>query len=115
MNTPTLTISPVQQEDEDEYYCVASNDIRDESKTAVVAVLSKNTGTTMTCLCSNTCISLFIGKLEGSNDGNNCGSQTIIIAILSVLLVVAVVCVVGLVIWIVQLYKAHAQAKSKEK
>ena len=25
MNTSTLTISPVQQEDEDEYYCVASN------------------------------------------------------------------------------------------
>ena len=25
VNTPTLTISPVQQEDEDEYYCVASN------------------------------------------------------------------------------------------
>ena len=45
VNTPTLTISPVQQEDEDEYYCVASNDIRDESKTAVVAVLSKNIGT----------------------------------------------------------------------
>ena len=50
MNTPTLTISPVQQEDEDEYYCVASNDVRDESKTAIVAVLSKNTGTAMTCL-----------------------------------------------------------------
>ena len=25
VNTSTLTISPVQQEDEDEYYCVASN------------------------------------------------------------------------------------------
>ena len=25
VNTPTLTISPFQQEDEDEYYCVASN------------------------------------------------------------------------------------------
>ena len=25
MNTSTLTISPVQQEDGDEYYCVASN------------------------------------------------------------------------------------------
>ena len=25
MNTSTLTISSVQQEDEDEYYCVASN------------------------------------------------------------------------------------------
>ena len=45
MNTPTLTISPVQQEDEDEYYCVASNNILDESKTAVVAVLSNTTGT----------------------------------------------------------------------
>ena len=45
MNTPTLTISPVQQEDEDEYYCVASNNIKDESRTAVVAVLSNTTGT----------------------------------------------------------------------
>ena len=25
VNTSTLTISPIQQEDEDEYYCVASN------------------------------------------------------------------------------------------
>ena len=41
VNTPTLTISSVMEEDEDEYYCVASNDVRDESKTAVVAVLSK--------------------------------------------------------------------------
>ena len=45
----------------------------------------------------------------------NGGSQTIIIAVLSVLLVVAVVCIVGLTIWIVQLYKTHAQAKSKRK
>ena len=29
VNTSTLTISPVQQEDEDEYYCVASNQIMD--------------------------------------------------------------------------------------
>ena len=45
VNTSALTISPVQQEDEDEYYCVASNNEKDESKTAVVAVLSLNTGT----------------------------------------------------------------------
>ena len=43
------------------------------------------------------------------------GSQTIIIAVLSVLLAVAVVCIIVLVIWIVQLYKTHAQVKSKEK
>ena len=35
VNTPTLTISPVQQEDEDEYYCVASNNVIGESKTVV--------------------------------------------------------------------------------
>ena len=45
MNTSTLTISLVQQEDEDEYYCVASNNVEDQSDTAVVAVLSENTGT----------------------------------------------------------------------
>ena len=45
VNTSTLTISPVQQEDEDEYYCVASNNAEDQSNTAVVAVLSDNTGT----------------------------------------------------------------------
>ena len=58
MNTSTLTISPVMEEEEDEYYCVASKDVRDESKTAVVAVLSKNTGTDivlLVCVCSNTC------------------------------------------------------------
>ena len=45
VNTSTLTISPVQQEDEDEYYCVAINNEKDESQTAVVDVLSQNTGT----------------------------------------------------------------------
>ena len=45
VNTSTLTISPVQQEDEDEYYCVASNNAEDQSNTAVIAVLSDNTGT----------------------------------------------------------------------
>ena len=44
MNTSTLNISSVTEKDEDEYYCVASNNVRDKSKTAVVAVLSKNTG-----------------------------------------------------------------------
>ena len=47
MNTSTLTISPVQQEDEDEYYCVASNELKDESQTAIVAVLSETAGKAM--------------------------------------------------------------------
>ena len=44
VNTSTLTISSVQQEDEDEYYCVASNgvvnemDHSDESERAKVTV-----------------------------------------------------------------------------
>ena len=47
VNTPTLTISPVQQEDEDEYYCVASNGgldgllYNDTSRAAVVIVYGK--------------------------------------------------------------------------
>ena len=44
MNTSTLTISPVTLQDMDEYYCVASNDLIDESKTAVVAVITNTTG-----------------------------------------------------------------------
>ena len=48
VHTPTLTISPVQQEDEDEYYCVASYGVvngtrhNDASKKANVTVYSKN-------------------------------------------------------------------------
>ena len=44
MNTPTLTVSPVRQDDEDEYYCVASNEgmdgllYNDTSNGAVVTV-----------------------------------------------------------------------------
>ena len=44
VNTPTLTILPVQQEDEDEYYCVASYgvvngmDHSDESERARITV-----------------------------------------------------------------------------
>ena len=44
VNTPTLTIAPVQQEDEDEYYCVASygvvngTDHSDESERARITV-----------------------------------------------------------------------------
>ena len=44
VNTPTLTISSIQQEDEDEYYCVASNGgmngllYDDESQRALVIV-----------------------------------------------------------------------------
>ena len=47
VNTPTLTISPVQQEDEDEYYCVASygvvndTDHSDESERARLTVFGK--------------------------------------------------------------------------
>ena len=47
VNTSTLTISPVQQEDEDEYYCVASYGIvngmdhSDESEGAKITVLGK--------------------------------------------------------------------------
>ena len=44
VNTSTLTISPVTLQDMDEYYCVASNNLKDESKTAIVAVLSTATG-----------------------------------------------------------------------
>ena len=51
VNTSTLTISPVQQEDEDEYYCVASYgvvngmDHSDESERAKITVFGM-------CLCS---------------------------------------------------------------
>ena len=48
VNTSTLTISPVQQEDEDEYYCVASNGgvdglqyYSDISQRAVVTIYGK--------------------------------------------------------------------------
>ena len=43
MNTSTLTILSVTLQDMDEYYCVASNDLVDESKTAIVAIISKTT------------------------------------------------------------------------
>ena len=43
----------------DEYYCVASNNVEDQSTTAVIAVLSQNTGTIiylltncLTCVCN---------------------------------------------------------------
>ena len=48
MNTPILTISPVQQEDEDEYYCVASYGVvhgtlhNDASNKANITVYSKD-------------------------------------------------------------------------
>ena len=48
VNTSTLIISPVQQEDEDEYYCVASYGVvnetlhNDASKKANVTVYSKD-------------------------------------------------------------------------
>ena len=43
MNTSALTISPVQQEDEDEYYCVASNEYSDISHRAMVTIYGKAT------------------------------------------------------------------------
>ena len=45
VNTSTLTISPVQQEDEDEYYCIASSSggrFTDTSNVAVIAVVEVN-------------------------------------------------------------------------
>ena len=42
MNTSTLTISPVTEQDEDEYYCVASSGggrFTDKSNVAVIAVV----------------------------------------------------------------------------
>ena len=45
MNTSTLTISPIRQEDEDEYYCVASSSggrFTDTSNVAVIAVVEVN-------------------------------------------------------------------------
>ena len=119
MNTSTLNISSVTEKDEDEYYCEASNNVTDESKTAVVAVLSKNTGTVIilfTYLCSNMYIhSTVYSELKAFDDDSNCENQTIIITVLSVLLAIAVVCIVGLVIRNVQLNKKHAENKSKEK
>ena len=47
VNTSTLTISPVQQEDKDEYYCVASNEgingslYNDTSQSAKITVYGK--------------------------------------------------------------------------
>ena len=49
VNTSTLTISPVQQEDENEYYCVASNggvdglQYSDISQRAIVTIYGKET------------------------------------------------------------------------
>ena len=45
MNTSTLTISPVTEQDMDEYYCVASNSggrFTDTSNLAVIAVVAVN-------------------------------------------------------------------------
>jgi len=45
VNTSTLTISPVTEQDEDEYYCVASNSggrFTDISNLAVIAVVAVN-------------------------------------------------------------------------
>ena len=45
VNTPTLTISPAQQGDEDEYYCMASNNggrFTDTSNVAVIAIVEVN-------------------------------------------------------------------------
>ena len=48
VDTPTLTISPVQQEDEDEYYCVASYGVvngtkhNDTSRKASITVYGKS-------------------------------------------------------------------------
>ena len=47
VNTSTLTISPVQREDEDEYYCVASNEgvdgslYNDTSRRAMITLYGK--------------------------------------------------------------------------
>ena len=114
MNTSALTISPVQQEDEDEYYCVASNNLKDESKTAVVAVIFKTTGSYsysvyIICLCD-----LTIDKLENSTDDYNCANETIGIAVLSILLAVAVVCIVGLIMKNLHMSKKLAQDKSNK-
>ena len=48
VNTPNLTISSIQQEDEDEYYCVASYGVvngmnhSDESEIAAIIVYGKD-------------------------------------------------------------------------
>ena len=58
MNTSALTISSVQQEDEDEYYCVASSSdgrFNDTSNVAVIAVVEVNSKSNAfaSCLFNN--------------------------------------------------------------
>ncbi|XP_065918207.1 adhesion G-protein coupled receptor V1-like isoform X2 [Dysidea avara] len=102
MNKSILTIYPVTEQDEGEYYCIVRNEgadgkvYNDTSQNAMVTVYAE------------------FRDASDSSSSSTSNVGTIGIAVVSVLLIVAIVCIIGLVIWIIRLSKTNARMKSTE-